>query len=129
MLDHRNRELAEVTQADDFIVSDRLISLMLSQLSENEELNAVFDELFNPEGSEVYLSAGVALRGARPPVASTPCSAAAPAGADRDRLPARRARASAADGYGVASTRGSRRCTRSRLATRSSCWRSRERGR
>jgi voltage-gated potassium channel Kch len=55
MLDDRNRELAEVTQADDFIVSDRLISLMLSQLSENEKLNAVFDELFNSEGSEVYL--------------------------------------------------------------------------
>ena len=55
MLDDRNRELAEVTQADDFIVSDRLISLMLSQLSETEKLKAVFDELFNSEGSEVYL--------------------------------------------------------------------------
>jgi Trk K+ transport system NAD-binding subunit len=55
MLDDRNRELAEVTQADDFIVSDRLISLMLSQLSENEKLTDVFDELFNSEGSEVYL--------------------------------------------------------------------------
>jgi voltage-gated potassium channel Kch len=55
MLDDRNRELAEVTQADDFIVSDRLISLMLSQLSESQKLKAVFDELFNSEGSEVYL--------------------------------------------------------------------------
>jgi voltage-gated potassium channel Kch len=55
MLDDRNRELAEVTQADDFIVSDRLISLMLSQLSENVKLKEVFDELFNSEGSEVYL--------------------------------------------------------------------------
>ncbi len=55
MLDVRNRELAEVTRADDFIVSDKLISLMLSQLSENRHLKAVFDDLFASEGSEVYL--------------------------------------------------------------------------
>jgi hypothetical protein len=55
MLDIRNRELAEVTKADDFIVSDKLISLMLSQLSENKHLKKVFDVLFAAEGSEVYL--------------------------------------------------------------------------
>ncbi len=55
MLDLRNRELAEVTQADDFIVSDKLVSLMLSQISENKALVAVFDDLFDPAGSELYL--------------------------------------------------------------------------
>lgn len=55
MLDSRNRTLAETTQADDFIVSDRLISLMLSQVSENKYLNAVFTDLFDPEGAEIYL--------------------------------------------------------------------------
>lgn len=55
MLDLRNRELAEVTQADDFIVSNKLTSLMLAQISENRELEAVFADLFDPEGSEVYL--------------------------------------------------------------------------
>ncbi|HEX8694204.1 MAG TPA: hypothetical protein VF746_17420 [Longimicrobium sp.] len=55
MLDVRNRELAQVTRADDFIVSDRLISLMLSQISENKELAAVFQDLFDPEGAEIYL--------------------------------------------------------------------------
>jgi len=55
MLDVRNRALAEVTQADDFIVSDKLISLMLSQVSENKELNAVLADIFDPEGSEIYL--------------------------------------------------------------------------
>jgi len=55
MLDVRNRELAEVTQADDFIVSNKLTSLMLAQISENRELTAVFEDLFDPEGSEVYL--------------------------------------------------------------------------
>jgi len=55
MVDVRNRELAEVTRADDFIVSDQLVSLWLSQVSENKELNAVFADLFDPEGSEIYL--------------------------------------------------------------------------
>lgn len=55
MLDVRNRELADVTRADDFIVSDKLVSLMLSQISENRELAAVFQDLFDPEGSEVYI--------------------------------------------------------------------------
>ncbi len=55
MLDDRNREIAEVTKADDFIVSDKLISLTLSQLSENRLLAKVFDALFSSEGSEVYL--------------------------------------------------------------------------
>ena len=55
MLDNRNRELAEVTGANDFIVSDRLISLMMSQISESRELSEVFSELFQPDGSEIYL--------------------------------------------------------------------------
>ncbi len=55
MLDVRNRELAEVTRADDFIVSDKLISLMLSQVSENRELMDVLMDLFDPEGAELYL--------------------------------------------------------------------------
>jgi hypothetical protein len=55
MLDLRNRELAEVTRVDDFIVSDHLISLMMAQLSENPDLHSVFTDLFNPEGSEIYL--------------------------------------------------------------------------
>ena len=55
MLDDRNRELAEVTKADDFIVSDKLVSLVLSQISENPELREVFRILFSSEGSEIYL--------------------------------------------------------------------------
>jgi len=55
MLDLRNRELAEATQVDDFIVSEHLVSLMMSQLSENAELFDVFTDIFDPEGSEIYL--------------------------------------------------------------------------
>lgn len=55
MQDVRNRALAEVTRADDFIIGDQLVSLLLTQISENKALNAVFTDLFDPEGSEIYL--------------------------------------------------------------------------
>jgi hypothetical protein len=55
MLDIRNRNLADVTRADDFIVSNKLISLMLAQISENKQLNAIFTDIFDPDGSEIYL--------------------------------------------------------------------------
>ncbi|WP_198676448.1 CASTOR/POLLUX-related putative ion channel [Kribbella monticola] len=53
--DDANREIAEVTRADDFVVSDKLISLLLTQLTENRHLAAVFEDLFNPTGAEIYL--------------------------------------------------------------------------
>ncbi len=55
MLDVRNRDLAEITRADDFVVSDKLTSLMLAQISENKTLNLVFADLLDAEGSEIYL--------------------------------------------------------------------------
>lgn len=55
MLDVNNRELAKITQADDFIVSENFISLMLTQISENKELNTIFSSLFSSEGSEISL--------------------------------------------------------------------------
>lgn len=55
MLDIRNRELGVIAKADDFIVGDNLISLILSQLSENKALKKVYDVLFAADGSEIYL--------------------------------------------------------------------------
>jgi voltage-gated potassium channel Kch len=55
MLDIRNRELGVVAKADDFIVGDNMVSMMLSQLSENSELKKVYDILFEADGSEIYL--------------------------------------------------------------------------
>ncbi len=55
MLDLRNRELAEAAQVDDFIVSEHLVSLMMAQLSENRDLLPIFNDIFDPEGAEVYL--------------------------------------------------------------------------
>jgi hypothetical protein len=36
-----NRSLAQVTRADDFIVSGKLVSLIMTQLAENPELRGV----------------------------------------------------------------------------------------
>src|SRR6185436_7675034 len=55
ILDIGNRELASVAEADDFIVSNTLVSLMVSQIAENPHLVRVFEELFDPEGYEIYL--------------------------------------------------------------------------
>lgn len=55
MLDMRNRELAEITQIDDFVVSDYFFSLYLSQVSETKLLNVVFQNLLDSEGSKVFL--------------------------------------------------------------------------
>jgi voltage-gated potassium channel Kch len=55
MMDMRNRALAQIARADDFIVSDKLVSLMMSQLSENKNLDKVFRVLFSSEGSEIYI--------------------------------------------------------------------------
>jgi hypothetical protein len=67
MLDIRNRDLAQVAKVNDFIISDNLISLLLTQISENKHLAAVFADMFDPEGAEVYLKP--AARYVRPGVA------------------------------------------------------------
>jgi len=55
MRDLRNRELAKAAKVDDFIVSEQLVSLMMSQFSENAELFDVFTDILEPEGCEIYL--------------------------------------------------------------------------
>ncbi len=55
LLDVRDVDLARVANPDDFVVSERLTSLMLAQLSENNELRGVFADLFDAEGVELVL--------------------------------------------------------------------------
>jgi ion channel POLLUX/CASTOR len=55
MRDIRNKYLAEIAKIDDFIVGANLISLVLAQLSENKDLQRVFDNLFRAEGVEIYI--------------------------------------------------------------------------
>jgi len=55
MLDTKNRDLATVTEVDDFIISDDMVSLIISQVAENKHLMKVFEQLYKAEGNEVYL--------------------------------------------------------------------------
>jgi voltage-gated potassium channel Kch len=55
VIDVRNIALAMRARVDDFIVSSRLISLILAQASENELFEAIFAELLDQDGSEIYL--------------------------------------------------------------------------
>lgn len=54
MHDENNRALAEVTEADDIVISDTVIGLLLAQLAENRHLADVFGFLFDSRGSEIY---------------------------------------------------------------------------
>lgn len=55
MLDDRNRVLAQVAHVDDVVVSGEIVSLLVTQLSEDHRLEAVFEQLLGDEGSEIYL--------------------------------------------------------------------------
>ncbi|MFJ8584673.1 NAD-binding lipoprotein [Streptomyces sp. NPDC093595] len=55
MTDDRNRVLAPVSPGADFIVSGKLIGLLMSQISQNHHLAALFEELFSPEGNGIHL--------------------------------------------------------------------------
>jgi ion channel POLLUX/CASTOR len=55
LLDARDVDLARATGADDFVVSDELSSLMLAQLAERSDLEAVFTDLFDVSGSAIAL--------------------------------------------------------------------------
>ncbi|WP_328301230.1 NAD-binding lipoprotein [Streptomyces sp. NBC_00435] len=55
MSDDGNRLLAPAQDGADFIVSGRLISLLMTQISESPYLAAVFEELFDAEGHEFHL--------------------------------------------------------------------------
>ncbi len=55
MIDDRNRVLAQVAHVDDVVVSGEIVSLLVTQLSEDSRLERVFAELLGDEGSEIYL--------------------------------------------------------------------------
>lgn len=55
ILEIENRDLAAVAEADDFIVSNALVSLLMSQVSENRHLVKIFEDLFTAGGHEIYL--------------------------------------------------------------------------
>jgi hypothetical protein len=59
ILESRTVPIAAATGVDDFVVSDELASLLISQLAENPALAAVFDELFSEGGSTITMQAAI----------------------------------------------------------------------
>lgn len=55
ILDPRTKDLLEQDYGADFVVSSEMTSMLMAQISERRELNAVFADLFQSDGSEVYL--------------------------------------------------------------------------
>src|SRR6185436_18879248 len=55
ILDPRIKDLIERDYGADFVVSSEMTSMLLTQVSERRDLNAVFADLFDSDGNEVYL--------------------------------------------------------------------------
>lgn len=55
VLDSRTRELAEAARADDFVISEHLVALLLAQIATMPERARIFDDLLDAEGAEIYL--------------------------------------------------------------------------
>jgi hypothetical protein len=55
VLDSENQPLVARTGVNDFIISNRVVSMMLAQISEQADIKRVYDDLFSEEGSEIYL--------------------------------------------------------------------------
>lgn len=55
VLDSSNQTLITHTGVKEFIISNRFISMLLAQISENRDIKRVYDDLFSEDGSEIYL--------------------------------------------------------------------------
>lgn len=55
VLNSENQELVARAGVHDFIISNRLISMLLAQISEDVHIKMVYDDLFQEDGSEIYL--------------------------------------------------------------------------
>lgn len=55
VLNSENQELIQQSNVDDFIISNKLITMIMAQISENPEIKKLYDYLLREEGSEIYL--------------------------------------------------------------------------
>ncbi len=55
VMDSNNQNLISRAGVRDFIISDRLVSMLLAQMSEESDIKSVYDDLFSEDGSEIYL--------------------------------------------------------------------------
>ena len=54
--DPRTKDLLAVANVSDFVISNELISLILSTVSENGKFNSLWNELLSSDGNEIYLN-------------------------------------------------------------------------
>lgn len=55
ILNSDNQELIQQTEVDDFLISNKMITKILAQLSEQPRLQEVYSDLFSADGSEIYV--------------------------------------------------------------------------
>ena len=53
--DSANQSLVSSSGVRDFIISNRFVSMLLAQISEEADVKTVYDDLFEEDGSEIYL--------------------------------------------------------------------------
>lgn len=55
VLNSENQEIITQTNVDDFIISNKLITMILAQLSEEALMKTFYDDIFSEDGSEIYV--------------------------------------------------------------------------
>ncbi len=55
VLDSNNQGLIHQAGVNDFIISNRIVSMLFAQISEEPEIQKVYDDLFQEDGSEIYV--------------------------------------------------------------------------
>jgi ion channel POLLUX/CASTOR len=55
VMNSENQELVARAGVHDFIISNRFVSMILGQVSEECDIKRVYDDLFSEDGSEIYL--------------------------------------------------------------------------
>ncbi len=55
VLDSNNQELVHQAGVNDFIISNRLVSMLFAQITEEPDIQLVYDDLFQEDGSEIYV--------------------------------------------------------------------------
>ncbi len=55
ILDISNKDIIDIAKSADYVLSDKLVSYLLVQITRNKYLNDIFEEIFSHEGMEIYL--------------------------------------------------------------------------
>jgi hypothetical protein len=55
VMDSANAQIIQQSGVKDFLVSNQFVSKMMAQISEDPDVNLVYEDLFREDGSEIYL--------------------------------------------------------------------------